>query len=198
MSKSFIFNNSWTKEKLIELVKKRSFKRTDKPTFKLSAGGMSCFYFNMKPVIYSPTGLNLISNLYLDKIMNLPKLPEAIGGLTMGADPISISVSIKTHTRSFIKLISSFSIRKELKQHGTKSQVEGDIKIGDSVVIVDDVVTTGTSTIKAIRAANEFGLNILAVIVLLDRGENNGLENIKKEGYPTDSILNINDFIEKK
>jgi orotate phosphoribosyltransferase len=86
-------------------------------------------------------------------------------------------------------------IRKEPKGHGTMSQIEGNVETGDEVIIIDDVVTTGGSTIKAMEAARRAGLNIIAVIILLDRGEFEGRQNIGKLGYPVYSILTISDFV---
>ena len=94
---------------------------------------------------------------------------SAIGGLTMGADPISCSVAFASHINK--SDIGSFAIRKERKEHGMQKQVEGDVKQGDRVVIIDDVITTGGSTVKAIEAARREGLDIVKVIVLVDREE---------------------------
>jgi orotate phosphoribosyltransferase len=91
--------------------------------------------------------------------------------------------------------IHAFVIRKEPKQHGLKLPIEGDIKAGDHVIIVDDVVTTGGSTIKAINTAKENDLIIDAVIILLDRCEQNGRQNIEALGYPVYDILTLHDFI---
>ncbi len=184
------------KNRLIELIKKRSFKMTEEPSFHLSSGGMSRFYFNMKPVTHSPEGLTLIGKLYLDKLNELGIRPISVGGLTMGADPIADAIAMASFTRQ--PAIEAFVIRKEPKQHGMKLQLEGYVKPGDTALIIDDVVTTGASTIKAIEIAEEFGVKILAVIVLVNRCEQNGMENISRRGYPTYSILNIEDFIGQK
>jgi len=181
------------KTRLIELVRERSFKMTDEPSFKLTSGAVSRFYFNMKPVTHTPEGMFLIGSLYLHMLENQGIKARAIGGLTMGADPISAAVALSSWHRK--TPIEAFVIRKEPKKHGTRSQVEGYVREGDPVVIVDDVVTTGGSTIKAIEAAERAGLVIKAVVVLLDRCEQNGRENIAAKGYPVHSILDINDFL---
>lgn len=181
------------KKQLILLIKKRSFKQSDKPIFKLSSGKKSNFYFNLKTTTYSSTGQYLIGDLVYNKIHRLKLKPKAIGGLTLGADPIAIATAYHSYLKK--NPIEAFVIRKEPKQHGMKLQIEGNIKAGDTVVIVDDVVTTGQSTIRAIEIAERAKLKIIAVIILLDRCEQNGRENIEKYGYPVYSILTIKDFI---
>jgi len=184
------------KNRLIELIKKRSFKMTEEPSFHLSSGSMSRFYFNMKPVTHSPEGLTLIGDLYMDKLNELGIRPLSIGGLTMGADPIADAVAMASFKRQ--PAVEAFVIRKEPKQHGMKLQLEGYVKPCNTAVIIDDVVTTGASTIKAIEIAEDFGVEILAVIVLVNRCEQNGMENINRRGYPVYSILDIEDFLRQE
>lgn len=181
------------RDRLIELIRRRSFEMSDSPSFRLSSGGLSRYYFNMKPVTQSPEGLTIIGNMFLDIIERLETRPAAIGGLTMGADPISAAVAMASFSRP--PGIEAFVIRKEPKKHGMALQLEGCVKKGDTVVIVDDVVTTGASTIKAIDVAESQGVKILAVIVLLDRQEQNGMKNILDRGYPAYSILELKDFL---
>lgn len=180
------------RDRLIELVKTRSYQYSENPPFKLSAGGYSNFYFNLKKTTFSPEGQYLIGKILFEKIKKLSLEVDAIGGLTMGADPIALAVARCSFDCG--KPIEAFTIRKEPKGHGTGLQIEGYIKKGDRVVIIDDVVTTGASTIKAIKAAEEFGFNIQAVIVLVDRCEQNGRQNIEAFGYKVHSILTIDDF----
>lgn len=180
------------KQRLVEYIKKHSFKRSDTPIFKLTSGNMSNFYFDLKKTTYSPEGQHLVGNLMCDKIKELGLRPKAIGGLTMGADPIATATAYCSYLRR--EPVGALVIRKEPKAHGTGNQVEGDVSAGDDVIIIDDVVTTGGSTIKAVEAAKDAGLNITAVIVLLDRCEFEGRQNIEKLGYPVHSILTIKDF----
>ncbi len=179
------------RDKLVQHIKKHSYEYRKEP-FKLSSGKLSHHYFDLKKIAYSPEGQYLIGNIIYGKIQELGLNPDAIGGLTMGADPVTSSV---VHT-SYLKgnPIEGMAIRKERKGHGLMRQIEGKYKEGDRVIIVDDVVTTGGSTIQAIDTAREHKLNILAAIVLLDRGENNGVENIESKGIPVYSILTIDDF----
>jgi orotate phosphoribosyltransferase len=178
---------------LKELIIERSFKKTDSPTIPLSSGKMSCFYFNMKKVTYYPAGQVLIGEAVYNKIKEIGMSPSAIGGLTMGADPVAVATSFTSELKK--DPIDAFSIRKEPKEHGMKLQIEGNVKEGDSVIIIDDVVTTGASTIKAISIAREHGLNILAAIILVDRCEENGRQNIEATGIPVYSVFTVNDFV---
>lgn len=181
------------KKRLISYIKKHSFKQSGKPVFKLSSGHRSNFYFNLKTTTYSSEGQYLIGSLVYDKILELRLKPKGIGGLTLGADPIATATAYYSYLKK--KPLEAFVIRKEPKQHGMKLQVEGNIKAGDKVIIVDDVVTTGQSTIKAIEIAEKVGLKIIAVVILVDRCEQNGKENIEKYRYPVYPILTIKDFI---
>lgn len=182
------------RRKLIEFIKKRSFLRSDKPIYKLASGKMSNFYFDLRLTTLSPEGQHLIGNLLYEKIKELGLRPKGAGGLTMGADPVATALAYCSHLKG--DPIEAFVIRKEPKAHGRGLQVEGNVKDGDDVVILDDVLTTGGSVIKAINIAKEAGFNILAVIVVLDRCEQNGRENVEKLGYPLHSLLSIKDFQE--
>jgi len=180
------------KTRLITFIKEHSFLKSDEKIFKLSSGEMSNFYFDLRNTTLSPEGQYLIGNLYCDKIEGLGLKPMAIGGLTMGADPVSCATAYTSFVRG--NPIEAFVIRKEAKKYGLMRRIEGNVKEGDDVIIIDDVITTGGSTIKAIDAAKEGGLNIIAVIVLLDRCEKNGRQNIEALGYEFHSILSIRDF----
>jgi orotate phosphoribosyltransferase len=181
------------RDRLIELVKTNSFQYSEEPKFRLVSGALSNFYFNMKKTTMTPEGLYLVGKLIFDTIKDLELRIDAIGGLTMGADPIAYAVA--RHSYDAGNPIQAFVVRKEPKGHGLRLPIEGNVREGDRVVIVDDVVTTGGSTIKALNSAKEFGLLIEAVIVLVDRCEQKGRQNIEALGYPVHAILTINDFI---
>jgi orotate phosphoribosyltransferase len=180
------------RNRLLELVRERSYRYSGTPAFRLTSGRMSSFYFNLKKTTYSPEGQYLIGNLFLEKINEMGLKPDAIGGLTMGADPIAAAVSYTSYLKN--KPIEAFVIRKEPKEHGVRLQIEGNVSEGQNVIIVDDVVTTGGSTVKAIEIAREHGLNVLAAVVLLDRMEENGMDNIRATGVPAAAILDVTDF----
>jgi orotate phosphoribosyltransferase len=155
------------RRQLLTLLKEKSFRyRPDQP-FKLASGRESPYYVDCRPTTFSAEGLALIGEIVFELVKDLGV--EAIGGLTLGADPIAHAVALT----SFLKgqPLNSFTVRKEPKGHGVGRQVEGDVKPGDKVVIVEDVITTGGSTLKAIAAAQEFGLKVVKVIVLVDREE---------------------------
>jgi orotate phosphoribosyltransferase len=184
------------RENLIEIIKERSFQYSSDPKFKLTSGAVSNFYFNMKKTTQSPDGMHLIGQIVFEKIKELGLHPHAIGGLTMGADPIAYAVAM--YSFSVNDPVQAFAIRKEPKEHGLKLPIEGNVNPGDHAIIIDDVITTGGSTIKAIKIAKEYGLIIDAVIVLVDRCEQNGRQNIEELGHPVYDILNLHDFMPAK
>jgi orotate phosphoribosyltransferase len=180
---------------LKEMIRVRSFQLKEEPHFVLSSGNRSRFYFNLKKVTTTAEGIYHIGHVVLDKIQELGLKPKAIGGLTMGADPIAISTAMTSYLRDDSNSISSFMIRKEPKEHGSGLQLEGSVTAHDDVIIVDDVVTTGASTIKAIDVARQHDLHIMAVIVLVDRCEENGREKIEEKGVKVHSIFTVQDFM---
>ena len=180
------------RSRLIELVNSRSFLRSEEPIFRLASGKMSKVYFDLRLATLSPEGQYLIGNLLLDELTAHGLKPRAIGGLTMGADPVSTATAYASHLKG--EPLEAFVIRKEPKPHGRGRQIEGNVESGDEVVIVDDVLTTGGSTIKAVNIAREAGLKVLAAVVLLDRCEQDGRANVEAEGIPLYSLLQIEDF----
>ena len=117
--------------------------------------------------------------------------PEAVGGLTLGADPVAYAVALASQTDP--PEIDAFTVRKEPKGHGTGRQVEGCFQAGCRVVVTEDVVTTGGSTLKAIRILEEAGARIAGVLVVVDRLEG-GAEAIEAAGYPLRSLVTISDL----
>ena len=163
------------KDQLKDLLVKKAIRYSDTSEFKLASGKMSNFYIDCRKVTHNAEGKYLIGNIIFDMIRDLPV--DAIGGLTLGADPIAAAVSYTAFLNK--KPVHSFVVRKEQKDHGLKKLVEGDVQAGSRVIIVDDVITTGGSTIKAITAARAEGLEVVQVIVLVDR-EEGGKEEIEK------------------
>jgi orotate phosphoribosyltransferase len=164
------------KNRLLEIVLEKSFQYAEEPIFKLVSGGVSNFYFNCKPTMLDPEGKELIGRLVFAKIRDLEV--SGIGGLELGSVPISSAVSLISQLEG--KPIKEFIVRKEKKDHGIPAKVEGDFSQGERVVVVDDVITTGGSTIKAIEAVEGLGLKVAKVVVLVDREEMNGRQNIQK------------------
>jgi orotate phosphoribosyltransferase len=163
------------KKRLCELLIEKSVKYSDVPAFTLASGRMSNFYIDCRKVTHNAEGKYLIGNIIFNMIRDIPI--DAIGGLTLGADPIAAAVAYTAFLNK--KLVHSFVVRKEQKEHGLKKLIEGDVQAGDRVVIVDDVITTGGSTIKAITAAQAEGLEVVQVIVVVDR-EEGGREEITR------------------
>ncbi|MCL4492236.1 MAG: orotate phosphoribosyltransferase [Nitrospirae bacterium] len=185
------------KNKLIRLIYEKAFKYSEEPVFKLVSGRMSNYYFNCKTVTLNPEGMYLTGNVIFEMIRDLPA--RGIGGLTLGADPIANAVAYTSYIKS--KPIEAFVVRKTAKSHGTMQWLEGNVKAGDKVVIVDDVITTGKSTIEAIARAREAGLEIIKVIALVDRQEGGYeavAESVKdmKAGYKlVESVITRDDVM---
>lgn len=163
------------KTELIDLLCKKSFQYSDQPIFKLASGQKSNYYINCKPVTLSPRGLFLIGHLVFEALKD--RRIEAVGGITFGADPIAIATSLVSEIQG--SPLAAFSIRKNQKDHGIVKWIEGDLARGQRVAIVEDVATTGGSTLKAIERASDEGLYVDSVVLLVDRQEG-GAENIRK------------------
>lgn len=175
---------------LKKLLIEKSLKYSEEPTFKLASGKLSQFYVDCKMVTLYSKGMFLIGNIIFNLISELNI--KAIGGLTLGADPIANSVAMVAGQKGLG--MSAFVIRKQPKKHGLAKLVEGAVVSGDRVVIVEDVLTTGGSVIKAIKEAEKFGLNIVEVITLVDR-EEGGKEAVLKSGYEIASIFTKTDLL---
>ena len=172
------------KERLIKLLIDKAFKYSEEPVFKLVSGRMSNYYFNCKAVTLHPEGMHLIGNLIYDMIRDSGA--RGIGGLTLGADPIADAVAYTSYLKG--NPVEAFVVRKSAKSHGTMQWIEGNVQKGDRVVIVDDVITTGKSTIEAINRAKEAGLDVVKVIALVDRQEG-GRENIETLGFNVEPVV---------
>jgi orotate phosphoribosyltransferase len=180
------------RSRLIELIIEKAFKYSKEPVFKLVSGRMSNYYFDCKAVTLHPEGMYLIGNIIFDLIKDLNI--KGIGGLTLGADPIADAVAYTSYLKG--NPIGAFVVRKTPKAHGTMRWIEGNITKGDRAVIVDDVITTGKSTIEAITRARETGLDIVKVIALIDRQEG-GREAVEESGYKLDSIITREEVMER-
>jgi orotate phosphoribosyltransferase len=140
--------------------------------------------------MHDPQGKALIGEIVYNKIKNSGI--AGVGGLTMGADPIAISTSLISYQKG--KGIKSFSIRKAAKGHGTARRIEGEMQPGEKVVIVDDVVTSGSSVIEAIKAAEDYGLRVVKVIILVDREEEGGRQKIEALVPNVEPIFTVSDL----
>ena len=183
--------NTDARERLRELLSEKSFRRGK---VVLASGRESDFYIDCKQTLLCAEGHGLIGRLLLEMIRQHFSEVKAVGGPTLGADPIVSAIS--TFSSFDGEAIDAFIIRKEPKGHGTAAWIEGmgNLKAGQAVVIVEDVITTGGSTLRAVARAREAGLDVRGVIVLVDRCEG-GRENIVKAGLRVESLFSRPDFI---
>jgi len=180
------------KDRLKELILEYAFQFSDEPIFKLAHGGTSQFYFNCKKLTLDPEGQYLIGNLVFDSIRGSDV--DAIGGLTLGADPIANAVAYTSWLRK--DPIQSFVVRKKQKDHGIVNMIEGKVRPGDRVVVVDDVITTGGSTLQAIAACRQSRLDVIKVVVLVDRQEMRGRENILEEVPQVEALVTRSEILD--
>ncbi|MGH9525004.1 MAG: orotate phosphoribosyltransferase [Terriglobales bacterium] len=181
------------KQQLLTLLAEQSFRLGE---FKLSAGGTSDYYIDCRTTTLHAEGARLTSRVFLDEIYRRGWTPAAIGGLTMGGDPIVVGVAMLSAQQVQWRnprgnpgdaqgwLIHGFLVRKAEKSHGTGQRIEGYREKGARVVIVDDVCTTGSSTVQAIEAARAFGFDVVGVMCLVEREEAKGRPNVEKAAAP--------------
>lgn len=181
------------RERLIELLLEFAFQYSDIPRFKLAHGGASQFYFNCKRVTLDPEGMYLIGNLVFEAVKG--QGIKGIGGLTLGADPIANAAAYSSWLRG--EPIQSFVVRKTQKDHGIVAPIEGKVKAGDRVVVVDDVITTGGSTLQAIAACRQSGLDIAGVVALVDRQEMDGRRKILQEAPNFTALVTRGEIMKK-
>jgi len=177
---------STARQELLRLLAHKSFKLGE---FKLSSGGTSDYSVDCRTTTLDARGSQLTGQVFLEEIRTRGWKPRAIGGLTMGADPIVVAVSVVSGE------LSGFLVRKGEKQHGTRQRIEGYREKGARVVIADDVCTTGASTVEAIEAAREFGFEVVAAMCLVEREEAGGRPNVESAASPAPfvSIFKAND-----
>ena len=176
-------------EELVRLLAARSARRGN---FTLSSGRQSSLYIDARLTTMTPEGQRLIGRAGLEVLRAAQWQPDAIGGLTLGADPIAYAIC---HTSADSERpLRAFTVRKEPKAHGTGKQVEGPLGIGDRVVIVEDVITTGGSAMRAIEAVRREGAIPIGVLALVDR-EEGGREHIENSGLPVHSLTTASEIL---
>jgi orotate phosphoribosyltransferase len=178
------------KNELIQLLCQKSFKYSATPAFKLVSGRMSRFYVNCKPTTMSPRGMFLTGHLMFEAMRDSGA--SAVGGLTFGADPIAMATAFASELKG--QPVNAFSIRKNQKDHGIVKWVEGDIQPGEKVVVIDDVATTGGSTIKAVERARSEGLEVVRAVILVDRQEG-GMDNIRAHVPSATAIITRDELV---
>ena len=167
------------RQKLLTTLAHKSFRLGE---FKLSSGGTSDYYIDCRTTTLDAKGSRLTCEVFFVDFRQRVWKAQAIGGLTMGADPIVAAVAVVSGE------LNGFLVRKAEKQHGTGQRIEGYREKGARVVIVDDVCTTGASTVQAIEAAREFGFEIVGVMCLVEREEAKGRPTIEKAAAPAPFI----------
>jgi orotate phosphoribosyltransferase len=175
------------RSKLFALLKERAFRRG---RVVLASGRESDFYFDMKPAMLDPDGARLMAELILQQLQGVTA--DCIGGLEMGAVPVIAPVAMRSP--EFGRRLPGFFVRKAVKDHGTKKRVDGADIAGKTVVILEDVTTTGASAMDAVRAVTEAGAKVALVLSILDRGE--GASDLyAKAGIPFKSLFRAEEFL---
>jgi orotate phosphoribosyltransferase len=178
---------------LLKLLKEKSVFRGE---FTLASGAKSSYYIDCRLTTFDPRGASLVGQLMYDLIRKEADRRsvrvDAVGGLTMGADPVALATAMAS--LSGARPMQCFAVRKAPKAHGQTKLIEGNFKKGDTVVVIDDVVTRGESTIAAINAVLNEGGKVAFVAVLVDRQEG-GREKIEAMGYTVVSLFKRDDIL---
>jgi orotate phosphoribosyltransferase len=188
-------NSPKLKEQLLGILRTKSVCRGQ---FTLASGAQSDLYIDAKQTTHDPAGAILVGRVGWEVVKRAAKDLEvrvdAVGGLTMGADPIALSIAITALQENPSSKVQTFVVRKSPKAHGRQKLIEGNFSTGNSVAIVEDVLTTGGSTLQAIDAVESAGGKVAFVVALVDR-EEGGRENIEKRGYRVLPIFTRADLI---
>lgn len=175
--------------RLAALIAERSARRGH---FVLASGRTSDLYIDCRLTTMSPEGLALIGPFALDTIRATFGAVDAVGGLTLGADPISYAIAYASASNQ--PLVRAFTVRKEAKAHGAGRQVEGPIRDGDRVVVIEDVITTGGSALRAVEVLRSQNVTILGVLALVDR-EEGGREALEQAGLKVCSLTTASEIV---
>src|SRR6202140_1962931 len=170
---------STARQELLEMLAHKSFRLGE---FQLSSGSTSDYYIDCRTTTLDARGAQPVGEVFLAEIREQGWEADAIGGLTMGADPIVVAVAVTSGT------MHGFLVRKAEKQHGTGQRIEGFREKGAQVVIVDDVCTTGSSPVQAIEAAREYGFEVIGVMCLVERQDAHGRPSVEKAAAPANFI----------
>jgi orotate phosphoribosyltransferase len=174
---------------LVQLLARQSARRGE---FTLSSGRQTSLYIDARLTTMSPEGLVLIGRGGWNTLQELSWHVDAVGGLTLGADPIAYAISYTSALAG--SPLRSFTVRKEPKTHGTAQRIEGPFRSGDRVAIVEDVITTGQSALRAAAAVREAGGDVVGVLALVDR-EEGGREAIEAAGFPVRALVRIAEIL---
>lgn len=179
------------RERLLALIREHSFRTGD---FLLASGKRSNFYVDLRKTSLTAEGATLMGRLLLKELQTAGWNPAAVGGLTLGADPITTATSMAAFAAG--RRLAGFLVRKAPKDHGTGKRIEraGDLPDGADVVVLDDTVTTGGSTLDAVRAARAEGFQVIGALCVVDRGEG-GVVALAAEGVPLRALFNLGDLV---
>jgi orotate phosphoribosyltransferase len=177
--------------RLKSLLAERSLQTGD---FTLASGARSNYYVDARRTTMTAEGQFLTGHVCLDAVLKSGWMAKAVGGLTMGADPVAYAIA----HRSWIEGVplEAFSVRKEPKEHGLGQRVEGGVETGTPVIVVEDSFTTGRSALRAVEALQEIGVRVVGVLCLVDR-EEGGRERIEAAGFPVVSIFTGKELLEE-
>lgn len=164
-----------------------------KGDFVLSGGGRSTFYVDARVTTMSGPGQLLIGRCGLDALDAAGWTPKCVGGLTLGADPVAYALAHAAAREG--RDLDAFTVRKEAKSHGTGRRIEGGFRRGSEVVVVEDVVTTGDSALRAVQVVEESGGRVVGVLTVVDR-EESGRERLERAGYPLVALFTASELLE--
>ncbi len=176
----------YDRQRLVELIRRDALQFGD---FVLASGRRASFYLDCKQVTLDAAGCVLVAAGMLELLR--VRLPRAVGGMSIGADPITSAIVTLAGMQNLP--LKGFMVRKEPKGHGTNRYIEGPVRPGDRVAIVEDVVTTGASSLEAIERCVDFGLVVERVVAIVDRRQG-GAEAFRSRGYEFESLLSIEDL----
>ncbi|MBI4564963.1 MAG: orotate phosphoribosyltransferase [Planctomycetes bacterium] len=175
------------RRRLLGLIREKALRRG---TFTLASGKTSDYYLDCRLVTLDPEGLYLMSRLILHDLAGAGV--EAVGGLTLGADPIAAGVAVLSHLEG--RPVRAFIVRKETKAHGTQKRIEGSLEPGARVAIVEDVMTTGGSAKQAIEEVEKAGAKVVKVYCLIDRLEGGG-QDLRARGYDVKALFEVPEVV---
>lgn len=174
---------------LVDMLALRSARRG---TFTLASGRQSDLYIDARLTTMSPDGQATIGPLALERMRARDWMPDSVGGLTLGADPVSYAIA---HASALAKTpVRAFTVRKEAKTHGTGKLIEGPFQAGDKVVVIEDVITTGGSALKAVAAVRAAGGVVLGVLAVVDR-EEGGRQVLQAEGLEVETLAGAREIV---
>jgi orotate phosphoribosyltransferase len=176
---------------LVRLLSQRSVRRG---RFTLASGRESTHYVDARLTTMSPEGLAVIGPLALEAIRSRHWAVDAVGGLTLGADPIAYATALASVMAP--PLVRAFTVRKEAKQHGTGRLIEGPMREGDRVVVIEDVITTGGSALRAAEAVQRAGAQVSGILALVDR-EEGGRGVLEAQGFSVICLATLSELLDQ-